>query len=52
MEVIVFALTLVVAQIVGWFVIFKLCMNPKFIKKAMKDYFELIEEITDDFNNM
>lgn len=50
MEVIVFAITLVVAQILGGFIMMKLFMNPKFIKKFMKDYFKLIEELSEEMD--
>lgn len=56
MEVIVFALTLVAAQIVGGFIAMRLIMNKKFVKKFATDYakltVEIAQELEEEFGNL
>lgn len=57
LEMIVFAITLVVAQLVGGFVMYEIMMarfmNPKYLKKMSKKIIkvsnELVEEMEDEF---
>ena len=48
MEMIVFAITLVVAQAVAGIIIMKVCMSKRFIKKYYDLIMELSEEIAEE----
>lgn len=48
LEVIVFAVTLVAAQIVGGFITMKLVMNKRFLKKYTKAVYEMSMELVNE----
>lgn len=48
LEMIVFAVTLVAAQILGYFIMMKVVFSKGFLKKYSKKYMELVEELTEE----
>lgn len=50
LEMIIFAITFVVAQTVASFIIMKLFMNKRFLKKMVKTYAELANEVIEEID--
>ena len=48
LEMIVFAITLVVVQILGYFIIMEIVLSKGFIKKFAKKYMNLVDELTEE----
>lgn len=52
LEVIVFAVVLVAAQIIGGFAIMSLMMNEKFIKHYTKKMFKVMVDLNEELDEM
>lgn len=50
LEMVIFAITFVVAQTVASFVIMKLFMSKAFLKKMVKTYAELANEVVEELD--
>lgn len=55
MELVVFAIVLTVAQLVGallmMYIMFKVTTNKKFIVKYMKEYIKMMSEVTEELDD-